>query len=174
MPAQTRALERGRQARRVVTAPAGENVAGACEKDKTGQAVAKGVRMLREASLPSEALGLGVGHWDPKSHLPEAGRQVVLAALDAGLPEEARRHLTALENAPAAHAAAAKQAQSGLEQLVSAAEELARTTAAADTGSVRPIKESPKSSAPFATSPTSTGALPAITPEAGKTQRPAP
>ncbi|WP_022918146.1 hypothetical protein [Ruania albidiflava] len=65
----------------------------ACERDPSGRALLEGVRMLREAHLPSEALGLGVGHWSPAEHDPEAGRQIVQAALDADRPADARRHL---------------------------------------------------------------------------------
>ncbi len=72
-------------------------LAGACEREHTGLAVAEGVRTLREAALPGDGLGLGVGHWNPRDHIPEAGRQVVLAALEAVRPLEARRHLRELE-----------------------------------------------------------------------------
>ncbi len=65
----------------------------ACERDHSGAALIQGVRMLREAHLPAEALGLGVGHWSPADHDPEAGREIVQAALDADRPAEARRHL---------------------------------------------------------------------------------
>ncbi|MEE6272613.1 hypothetical protein [Georgenia wangjunii] len=71
-------------------------LAGACEREHTGKALAEGVRTLREGDKAGDALGLGVGHWSPKEHIPEAGRQIVLAALDAGRPLEARRHLTEL------------------------------------------------------------------------------
>lgn len=103
---------------------------GACDRDPSGRAVAEGVRMLREAGYPADALGLGVGHWAPQQHVPEAGRQVILAALDAGKPAEARRHLTALLEAPGAHAPA-REVSASLEVQVAEAEELARTSAAA-------------------------------------------
>ncbi len=109
-------------------------LAGACDRDSSGKAVAEGVRMLREAGHPSDALGLGVGHWAPQQHVPEAGRQVVLAALDAGKPAEARRHLTALLEAPGAHAPS-REVSASLEVQVAEAEELARTSApASETG----------------------------------------
>ena len=66
---------------------------GACERDGTGTALAESVRMLREAGLPAEGLGLGVGHWNAKEHVHEAGIQVIRAALEAGRPSEARRLL---------------------------------------------------------------------------------
>lgn len=108
----------------------------ACDRDPGGRAVAEGVRMLREANLPAEALGLGVGHWLPQQHAPEAGRHIVLAALDAGRPAEARRHLTALAGAPHQHAAAVKEIRAQLEPLVVEAEDLAKTTTMTETGTV--------------------------------------
>lgn len=141
-------------------------LAGACERDTTGHAVAEGVRMLREANLPTEALGLGVGHWDPKHHIPEAGRHVVLAALDAGRPAEARRYLDALSDVAAQHAGAAREIRARLEPLVAAAEEMARTSYMTQTGSFPAIAETRRAGAPFATSPGGTGTMPAIPPQA--------
>lgn len=140
-------------------------LAGACERDTTGLAVAEGVRMLREANLPTEALGLGVGHWDPKHHVPEAGRHVVLAALDAGRPAEARRYLAALEDVSSQHAGAAKEIRARLEPLVAAAEEMARTSYVTQTGTVPAVAETRRAGAPFATSPGGTGTMPAVGPE---------
>ncbi|TDE90011.1 hypothetical protein EXU48_18995 [Occultella glacieicola] len=68
----------------------------ACERDPSGRALVAGVRMLRDAHMPADALGLGVGHWSPADQDAEAGRQVIRAALDAGRPTDARRHLSAL------------------------------------------------------------------------------
>ncbi|MFD1505240.1 hypothetical protein FE374_09480 [Georgenia yuyongxinii] len=93
---------------------------GACERETTGRALAESVRMLREAGLPGEGLGLGVGHWAPKDHIVEAGRQVVLAALEADRPQDARRHLQTL--AGAKDHAAASAAMAELEPRVAAAE----------------------------------------------------
>lgn len=92
----------------------------ACERESTGRAVAEGVRVLREADLASDGLGLGVGHWNPKEHIPEAGRQVVLAAVEAGRPMDARRLLGQL----AEHAStdAARSIVGELEPQVAAAE----------------------------------------------------
>jgi hypothetical protein len=138
---------------------------GACERDTTGHAVAEGVRMLREANLPTEALGLGVGHWDPKHHVPEAGRHVVLAALDAGRPIEARRYLDALSDVAPQHAAAAKEIRARLEPLVAAGEEMAKTSYMTQTGTVPAVAETRRAGAPFATSPGGTGTMPVVTPE---------
>ena len=52
--------------------------------------------MLREEGLPAEALGLGVGHWRVKEHVVEVGRQLVLAAAEAGRTTDARRTLDVL------------------------------------------------------------------------------
>jgi hypothetical protein len=114
-------------------------LASACERDPTGRAVAEGVRMLREARLPNEALGLGVGHWSPQQHVPDAGRHIVLAALDAGRPAEARRYLTALTSAQHQYAAAVKDIRNQLEPLVADAEEVARTAFMTETGTVPAI-----------------------------------
>lgn len=65
----------------------------ACERDRSGKALVESLTMLREAHLPADALALGVGHWDPAHQIPEAGRQVVQAALEAARPAEARQHL---------------------------------------------------------------------------------
>lgn len=72
----------------------------AAERDHTGRALAEGLSMLREAGLPGDALGLGVGHWRPREHDVEAGRHLVRAAVDAGRMGEARRHLEALSLHP--------------------------------------------------------------------------
>jgi hypothetical protein len=71
-------------------------LATAAERDPSGQALANGLELLREAGMPVDALGLGVGHWRPREHVAEAGRQVVLAALDAERPLDARIQLDAL------------------------------------------------------------------------------
>lgn len=134
---------------------------GACERDPSGRAVAEGVRMLREANLPSEALGLGVGHWSPQQHVPEAGRHIVLAALDAGRPAEARRHLAALADVAPQHTHAAREIRGQLEPLVAAAEEVARTAPMTETGTVPAIAVL---RSPFGTAPTAPPA-PVLPPE---------
>lgn len=72
---------------------------GACERERTGLAVAEAISMLRDAGMPADAISIGVGHWDPREHVTEAGRQLVLAALEAGRPLDARRHLRELSEA---------------------------------------------------------------------------
>lgn len=94
--------------------------AAACERETTGLALAEGVRALRGADLPSDGLGLGVGHWSPREDIPEAGRQIVLAALEAERPLDARRHL---EHLTAREDAATAQIVAELEPLVVAAEQ---------------------------------------------------
>lgn len=68
-------------------------LATACEREESGRALAEGVRALREAGKPADGLGLGVAYWVPQDHIAEAARQIVLAAVDAGRPADARRHL---------------------------------------------------------------------------------
>lgn len=72
----------------------------AAERDPSGAGLADGLSMLREAGMPNEALGLGVGHWRPREHTLEAGRHLVHAAVEAGRIGEARRHLEALSEHP--------------------------------------------------------------------------
>lgn len=72
----------------------------ATERDPSGAALVAGLRLLREAGLPVEALGLGTGHWHPRDHDPEVGRELVLAAVEAGRPLDAKQHLANLELYP--------------------------------------------------------------------------
>ena len=75
-------------------------LATAADRDPSGRALAEGLVVLRDAGLPVEALGLGVGHWRVRDHTPEIGRQLVLAAIEADRPLEARHHLQALDLHP--------------------------------------------------------------------------
>ena len=75
-------------------------LATASDRDPTGCALATAVQMLREEGLPAEALGLGVGHWRLKEHVVEVGRQLVLAAAEAGRTVDARRTLDVLASHP--------------------------------------------------------------------------
>ncbi|SEE00293.1 hypothetical protein SAMN04488554_1280 [Ruania alba] len=93
----------------------------ACERETDGKALIEGIRMLRAAHLPADALGLGVGHWSPAEQDPEAGRQIVEAALDAGRSGEARRHLTDLAELGGRSSATARIVAE-LEPFVAAAE----------------------------------------------------
>ncbi|SDQ04248.1 hypothetical protein [Quadrisphaera sp. DSM 44207] len=72
----------------------------AAERDHSGQALAESLAVLREAGLPDDALGLGVGHWRPREHVIDAGRHLVHAAVEAGRIAEARRHLQAFDQFP--------------------------------------------------------------------------
>jgi hypothetical protein len=75
-------------------------LATASDRDPSGRALATGLAMLREAQMPSDALGLGVAHWRPREHDLEAGRHLVLAAIESGRITDARRHLAALSLHP--------------------------------------------------------------------------
>lgn len=99
----------------------------ACERDPSGKALASGISMLREAHMPADALGLGVGHWSPADQDAEAGRQVIRAALDAGRPAEARQHLSALAEYGADRPGTAGVVAE-LEPFVAAAEASAKTS----------------------------------------------
>ena len=68
----------------------------AAERDASGEGLAAAVLMLRENGHSTEASGLGVGHWRPREHIVAAGRQVILAAIDAGRVGEAKHHLASL------------------------------------------------------------------------------
>jgi len=72
----------------------------AAERDPSGQALVAGLRLLREAGLPVDALSLGTGHWHPREHDPEVGRELVLAAVEAGRPMDAKQHLASLDLYP--------------------------------------------------------------------------
>lgn len=88
----------------------------AAERDPSGEALASGLQMLRETGHPADALNLGVGHWRPREHSLEAGRQLVEAALEAGRVGEARRHLAAMAQHPDRGRAAALSRE--LERLI--------------------------------------------------------
>jgi hypothetical protein len=75
-------------------------LATAAERDPTGRALATGLAMLRETKLPDDALGIGMAHWRPREHDLEAGRHLVLAAVEARRVGDARRHLDALSIHP--------------------------------------------------------------------------
>ena len=72
----------------------------AADRDSDGQALAVGLRMLRDERMPADALNLATGHWRPREHRLEAGQQVVEAAIEAGRVGDARRHLAALQAHP--------------------------------------------------------------------------
>jgi hypothetical protein len=56
--------------------------------------------MLREERMPGDALNLGVGHWRPRDHDLEVGRQLVEAGVECGRLGEASRTLDALSSHP--------------------------------------------------------------------------
>ncbi|GIG19846.1 hypothetical protein Cch01nite_05700 [Cellulomonas chitinilytica] len=72
----------------------------AVERDPSGKALVDALTLLRGAGLPVDALGLGVGHWHPRDHDPEVARQLVLAAIEAGRPLDAKQHIMALDLYP--------------------------------------------------------------------------
>jgi len=86
-------------------------LATAAERDPSGEALAEGLAVLRDAGLPADALGLGIGHWRPREQTPEIGRHVVLAALEADRPLEAKQHLKSLDLYPDQGAIAALRAE---------------------------------------------------------------
>lgn len=93
----------------------------AAERDPSGKALVAGLRLLREAGLPVEALNLGTGHWHPREHDPEVGRQLVLAAVEADRPLDAKQHLASLDLAP--HPARTAAMREELAALVARAED---------------------------------------------------
>lgn len=96
-------------------------LATAAERDPSGHALAEGLAMLRDAAMPVDALGLGVGHWRVREQTPDIARHLVLAAIEADRPLEAKHHLQALELHPDQAAAARLRAE--LEPLVAAAQQ---------------------------------------------------
>ena len=93
----------------------------AAERDPSGHALLEGLAVLRDAGLPVEALGLGVGHWRVKEQPIEIARQLVLAAIEADRPLDAKQHLAALDLHPDRAAAAALRTE--LEATVARAEQ---------------------------------------------------
>ena len=86
-------------------------LATAADRDPSGEALCEAISVLRDAGLPVEALGLGVGHWRAREHTPEVGKQVVRAALEADRIFDARHHLESLALHPDAEAVAAIHAE---------------------------------------------------------------
>ncbi|WP_182049143.1 hypothetical protein [Changpingibacter yushuensis] len=71
-------------------------VSVAADRDPTGKALAAGIRVLRDADLPHDALNLGLGRWRPGTQVFEAGEQVVRAAIESGHVAEASAYLSEL------------------------------------------------------------------------------
>jgi hypothetical protein len=95
-------------------------LATAADRDRSGKALATSAQMLRDEGLAAEAIGLGVGHWRPREHDVEVGRQLVLAAIEARRPGDARRALDNLAVNP--DTAGVARARAELEPLVQEAE----------------------------------------------------
>ncbi len=93
----------------------------AAERDPSGEALAEGIGVLRDADRPVEALGLGVGHWRPKEHSPQVGAHLVRAALEADRAFEARQHLRSLDLYPDQREISGLRAE--LEELVARSEQ---------------------------------------------------
>lgn len=68
----------------------------AVQRDDTGRALGEAIKVLRGADLADAGMALGIGHWDPENQKFAAGEQLILAAIDAKRPDEARRFLTTL------------------------------------------------------------------------------
>lgn len=97
----------------------------ASERDPTGTALAQGLALLRESGDYDAALGLGMGHWRPEEHSVAAGRELVVAAVEANRLAEARRHLDALASHPDSHEVEAMRPD--LERYIAAAERSRRS-----------------------------------------------
>lgn len=72
----------------------------AADRDPTGVALATALEMLRDAGRPGDAVNLGMGHWRPREHDLDVGRQMVEASIEAARLGDARRHLQALLTHP--------------------------------------------------------------------------
>ena len=96
-------------------------LATAAERDPSGHAILEGIAVLRDAGMPVEALGLGVGHWRVKEQPVEIARQLVIAAIEADRPLDAKQHLAALDLHP--DKAAVARLRPELEALVARAEQ---------------------------------------------------
>ncbi len=117
-------LELGRLSLRDDHDGAMRRLSTAAERDPSGRALTEGIAVLREAGMPGDALGLGVGHWRPRDHRVDAGVQLVHAAVEAGRVGEARRHLQVLQDskADAADHERVEQVQAELERVIAGAE----------------------------------------------------
>jgi hypothetical protein len=72
----------------------------AVDREPTGRGLTRAVALLRNAGHPGEAFRLALAHWRPRDHELAAGRQLVLAGIEAGRAGELRRHLDALASRP--------------------------------------------------------------------------
>ncbi|SKC68806.1 hypothetical protein [Krasilnikoviella flava] len=101
---------------------AARRLATAAERDPSGEALAEALAILRGAAMPTEALGLGTGHWRAREHTPEVGHHLVLAALEADRVGEARQHLESLALHPGT-----EELRAELERVVAAREQTSPT-----------------------------------------------
>jgi hypothetical protein len=99
---------------------ASRRFATATERERSGIALADSLQILRDAGMPVEALGLGIGHWRVREQTPQVGRQLVLAALEAERVFEAKQHLDTLVSHPDSSAVAEMRPE--LEAAIAAAE----------------------------------------------------
>lgn len=93
-------IELGRLSVRDDREAALRRLATAAERDPEGHALAAALQMLRDERMPADAMNLATGHWRPREHHLDAGRQMVEAAIEAGRVGDARRHLAALDGHP--------------------------------------------------------------------------
>lgn len=93
----------------------------AAERDPSGRALLDGLGVLMDADMPVEALGLGVGHWRVKDQPVEIAHRLVLAAVAADRPLEAKQHIAALDLHPDRQAVA--RIRPGLEAIAAEAEQ---------------------------------------------------
>jgi hypothetical protein len=75
-------------------------LANAVAREPTGRGLTSAVALLRRAGRHAEAYRLALAHWRPREHELAAGRQLVLAGLEAGRAAELRGHLDALASLP--------------------------------------------------------------------------
>lgn len=75
----------------------------AIERDPSGLALTESIAILLNRGHEREAFNQARGHWQPRSHLPEAGVAVVRSALRSGQPEEAAHALAELLEVLEAH-----------------------------------------------------------------------
>ncbi|MGO1174378.1 MAG: hypothetical protein ACTHXO_12055 [Actinomycetaceae bacterium] len=72
---------------------ANRRLGAACAREETGLALAESVWVLREAGQPTSAHALATAHWDAEQHVPAAGRQITLAAIESERYEDAERYI---------------------------------------------------------------------------------
>lgn len=86
-------------------------LAAAVERENSGEALTSAIRLLRDAHRTDEAYNFGVAHWRPAEHGAAAGRELVLAALEALRPLDAKRLLADLDESGQTNPEAAAAAE---------------------------------------------------------------